>query len=168
MLPPLGIKDSATRKQIEQKLFQGARRHFINPLKTVNPNSAYANYISEKNLMNSDGTLNISEVVVVGQLMNVSHVICPIFKEIRPYHPQRISLQLTVIDTRTGETPAELSGVFDLRDQDIQDWFERYQKRLGNNDINDDTIRQNSHSPNEFQSFISDSCFELLSDSLPF
>ena len=167
LLPPLGIKDPALREKVRQKLYQGARRHFVNPLQVVNPDSSYANYITEKNLVTPDGTLNTSEVVIIGELMDVSHVICPMFLEIRPYPPQKISILVTVIDVKTGNVAAELSGTFDARDRDIRDWFGLYTGERGADYELEQEIDSKLLSPSEFQAFVADSCFSLLRENLP-
>ena len=168
LLPPMGIDDPLTRDRLQQQLFSSARRHFAKPLRVVSPGSAYSNYITERNLMNSDGTLNAPEVVMIGTLMNATHVICPIFEEIRPYSPQKITLNITIVDTETGQTPGELSAVFDARESDIREWFMDYSFRHKADGETEDDLNMKLRSPAEFQAFISDICFSMLAERLPF
>lgn len=168
LLPPLGISDLTESETIQQQLYSSARRHFAKPIRTVSKDSAYASYITERNLMNSDGTLNATEVVMIGKLMNATHVICPVFKEIKPYYPQKIILSITIVNTETGDTPAELSGVFDARESDVRDWFEDYSKRHKSKRETSDDLRMKLRSPAAFQAFVSDICFSMLGERLPF
>ncbi len=168
LLPPLGVKNTALRKGLQQQLFSGARRHFTHPLQLVSPESAYANYITEQNLINSDGTLNVSEIVMIGQLMNASHIICPQFQQIRPYHPQKIALSITVVETESGQVSVELSAIFDATERDVREWFSTYSKQHRTNSETKEDLLLKLRSPAAFQAFVSDKCFTMLGERLPF
>ena len=166
ILPPLGIDSPEVQRNFHQQLYSAAQRRFTTPLKIVLSNSAYAPYIDEDNLMRNDGTVNVAEVAIVGGLMNCSHVILPYVKEIRPYHPQRIDIQLIVIHSGADKVSAELSSVFDARESDVFRYFAQYSKSNGDSSKNEEDLRLKIKSPAAFQAFVADLCCTVMADRL--
>jgi hypothetical protein len=167
LLPPMGAADLKIRHDFQQQIFSSAQRHFTAPLQMATGNSAYAAYLSDSNLILPDGTFNLPEITSIGRLMNASHVICPYIREIRPYHPQQISLYITVIRMDTGEITADLSGVFDAGDPTVQDYFRRYRKANQTKDSSPHDLRMEMRSPALFQTFVSEMCCILMAEKLP-
>jgi len=168
ILPPLGIDDPDVQRSFHQQIYSAAQRRFTTPLKIVLASSAYAPYIDESNLVRNDGTLNIKEVAVIGALMNSSHVICPYVLELKPYHPQRIDIRLSVVNSGTGKVSAELSSVFDARENDVFDYFMEYSKSHQGLEESEEDLRLKIKSPTAFQAFVADLCNTVMADRLPF
>lgn len=166
LLPPLGIDHPDQRQRFYQHLYSGSLRRFSTPTKIIKPDSAYAPYVEDKNLIRSDGSLDIGEAAYIGALMNCSYVICPHVRELKPYHPQRIDIHLVLINTVTDEVCAEFSGVFDARESDIYEYFIEYSNaRKGKNESKDD-LGFKIKSPTAFQGFVSDMCGTVMAEKL--
>jgi hypothetical protein len=168
LIPPMGDISAEIQEQLHRRLFSSAQRHFMTPIRTVSADSAYAPYIAENNLMASDGTLNLQEIVILGRLMNTTHVMCPFILEARPYHPQRINIHITVIDITTAEAPVELSAVFDASEEDIRDTFYEFAKMHKRGDEIKKDLELQIHSPAMFQAFATDVLCNVLAEKLPF
>jgi len=166
LLPPLGIKDSETQRKLQQHLYSATQRHFYTPIKMVLADSSYAPYISKKNLIFDDGTINIEEIAFIGTLMNSSHILFPYVRELKPYHPQLLDIQLMLIDANTGKICAELTSVFDARESDVRTHFINYCMRQKNEQEPSDIQHFKIKSPDTFQAFVSEMCSAVMADEL--
>jgi hypothetical protein len=166
ILPPLGIEDRNLQTDFYHQLYSGAQRRFASPLKVIRPDSAYAPYIEDSNLMRNDGSLDIGEVAFLGALMNCSYVICPNVRELKPYHPQRIDISLLLINSGTGKICAEFTGVFDATNSDIYDYFIQYSNAHKGEKESKDDLGFKIKSPAAFQGFVSDMCGTVMADRL--
>jgi len=168
ILPPLGIDDPHVQRRFQQQLYSAAQRRFTTPLAIVLADSAYKPYIEESNLVRNDGLLNIEEVAIIGALMNCSYVICPYIRELKPYHPQRIDIRIVVVNAGNGKVSAELSSVFDARENDIFDYFIEHCESRKNPDESKDDLGLKIKSPAAFQAFVADMCSTVMAARLPF
>lgn len=167
LLPPMGAARPDVRRTFQQQLFSSAQRHFKAPIQLAAADSAYADYLSESNLMRPDGSLNLPEIASIGRLMKTSHVVCPSIREFRPYHPQKISLSITVVQVETGKITAELSGIFDANDPIVQNCFRDYRNDNKTKDSSPNDLRIDLRSPALFQTFVSDTCCTQMANQLP-
>ncbi|MDF7806395.1 hypothetical protein P4E94_03025 [Pontiellaceae bacterium B12219] len=166
LLPPLGIEARDLKTDFYHHLYSGAQRRFSSPLKVIRPDSAYAPYIEDSNLMRNDGSLDIGEVAFLGALMNCKYVICPNIRELKPYHPQRIDISLLLINSGTGKICAEFAGVFDAKNRDIYDYFIEYSNAHKSKNESKDDLGFKIKSPAAFQGFVSDMCGTVMADRL--
>lgn len=100
--------------------------------------------------------------------MGCSYVVCPLVRELRPYHPQNIHLEIIVIKVNTGKVCAELSGIFDARDQDVMDYFIRFCEANKARPEDPEDLAFRIKSPTTFQSFVADLSNSVLADKLAF
>jgi hypothetical protein len=168
ILPPLGISDPGIRNRFHLTLYGAAQRRFTAPVKLIMADSAYSPYVEENNLLLSDGTINLEEVSIIGNLMNTSYVICPFVRELKPYHPQRIDIRLIVVDAALSKECVELSSVFDAQDNDVLDYFMEYSESHKNKSESTDDLVFKIKSPAAFQAFVADMCTSVMADKLPF
>lgn len=166
ILPPLGLEDPNKQRDFHEKLYSAAQRRFKTPLKLVMADSSYAPYVTKNNLVKNDGTINAAEVAFIGALMNSSHVICPYIREMKPYHPQRIDINLMLIEAGTGKVCAEFTGVLDARESDIFDYFIEFSKMHKTDKESTDDLRFRIKSPNAFQAFTADMCCTVMAERL--
>jgi hypothetical protein len=157
LLPPLGIEDKNMSNSFHSALSSAMKRRLTTPLRIIEPDGAYAPYLEENNLIFSDGTINAAEASIIGKLMACDYVICPYIIELRPYHPQRLSIRLLVVCAETERMCAEITGFFDVSDNQIFDYFVTYSKANGFQGDPDD-LRFKIKSPATFQAFIADLC----------
>ncbi|MDZ8117244.1 hypothetical protein P9H32_01285 [Pontiella sp. NLcol2] len=166
LLPPLGIEDQNLQTDFYHHLYGGAQRRFASSLKIIRPDSAYAPYIEDRNLMRNDGSLDLKEVAFLGALMNCTYVICPNVREMIPYHPQRIDISLLLINSGTGKICAEFAGVFDAKNRDIYDYFIEYSNAHKSENESKDDLGFKIKSPAAYQAFVSDMCGTVMADRL--
>ncbi|QBG47412.1 hypothetical protein EGM51_08405 [Verrucomicrobia bacterium S94] len=166
VLPPLGMDNSDMKTAFYHQLYSGAQRRLASPLKIIRPDSAYAPYIADSNLIRNDGSLDIGEIAFIGSLMNCAYVICPNVHEIKPYHPQRIDIDLLFISSGTGKICAEFSGVFDAKNRDIYDYFIEYSDTNKRSNESKDDQAFKIKSPAAFQGFVADMCGTVMADRL--
>jgi hypothetical protein len=162
VVPPLGIVNEDQRRTFAKELYSSLQRHLRSPLKFVLADSAYAPYIAEDNLVQSDGTINIKEAALVGELMNCDYVICSYINSLTPYFPQRIDLRVLSIHTESITPFAEVSGAFDSRDSNISNRFTRYNEENRSPAESEDDLSYKLKSPVAFQRFVTDACSELI------
>jgi len=166
LLPPLGIEDPAQQHRFQEELYSAARRRFVSQLQTVMADSAYAPYVGASNLVRPDGSLDITEVAFLGALMDCNYVICPYARDFRPYHPQRIDIQMLVVNSGHAKVCAEFSGVLDAAERDTKDYFLEYSKtHKGRNESTDDLFFK-LKSPAAFQAFVADMCATVMAEEL--
>lgn len=165
LLPPLGIEDKNLSTSFHSALSAAMKRRLTTPLRIIEPDGAYAPYLDEQNLIFSDGTINATEVAIIGKLMACDYVICPYIIEFRPYHPQRISIRLLVVCTETQRMCAEITGVFDVSDNQIFDYFVTYNNANGFKGDPED-LRFKIKSPAVFQAFTADLCSTIVAEKL--
>ncbi len=165
LLSPMGIEDETLSYGFHSALSAAMKRRLATPLRIVEPDGAYAPYIEEDNLIFSDGTINAVEVAIIGKLMACDYVICPYVIELRPYHPQRISVRLLVVCTQTQRMCAEIVGVFDVSDEEIFEYFVEYNKANGFEGDPED-LRFKIKSPAAFQAFTADLCSMVTAEQL--
>lgn len=168
LLPPLGIKDPDLRDRIQRTLYSAAQRRFTVPIRMVSADSAYSPYVGRDNLIRNDGTFNLEEIAIIGNLMNTIYVICPHIRELKPYHPQLIDIQILIVDAANAKVCAELSGVFDARDNDTFDNFISYGTSHKKKDATEDDMAFQIQSPAAFQGFVADASFSVMAEQLPF
>jgi hypothetical protein len=168
LLPPLGIKKQELSQTFTQELYSSIQSHFKSPVAFISTDSVYAPYIAESNLILNDGTINVKEIALIGSLMGCTYIVCPQVKNINPYFPQRIDMQITIIHTKSSETVAELVGAFDARDSQVATYFERYNKENLTSKKDADALAYKLKSPTTFQSFVTDTCSELIHRKLAF
>ncbi|MDF7801346.1 hypothetical protein P4C99_17845 [Pontiellaceae bacterium B1224] len=166
ILPPLGIDDTKQQDAFYRQLYGGAQRRFATPFKVIRPDSAYAPYIADNNLMRNDGSLDIGEIAFLGALMNCTHVICPNVRELNPYHPQRIDLSLIIINSGSSKVCAELTAVFDAKESDVFDYFIQYSTNHKQENESKDDLGFKIKSPVAFQGFVADMCTTVIADKL--
>jgi hypothetical protein len=166
ILPPFGLENPDVQRAFQDRLFSCAQRRFQTPLRLVSSNSAYAPYITGENLVRNDGSLNTSELAFIGALMNCTHVIFPVIREYRPYHPQRIDIQLVLINSGHAKICAELSTVLSASDADVANCFLEYGKANKVQSENKAGQIFNIKSPAAFQDFVADICVTVMADEL--
>ncbi len=166
ILPPFGIDNPDVQRAFQDRLFSCAQRRFKTPLRLVSNNTVYAPYITGENLMRNDGSLNTSEVAFIGALMNCTHVIFPIIRDYRPYHPQRIDIHLTLINSGHAKICAELSTVLSASDSDVANCFLKYSQANKVQDKNAVGQTFNIKSPSAFQDFVADMCITVMAEEL--
>ena len=168
LLPPLGLDDPEQQSLFHEQLYRASLRRFSIPIKEIPPNSAYAPYITEGNLLRSDGTLNLKEIAIIGNLMGATYVICPHVRSMRIYHPQCIDLRIVVINARTDTICAELSGVFDAQDRDVVEYFNQFCKANKKEPEEETDLSFRLKSPSTFQAFAADMSSTVLAKQLMF
>ncbi|MBN2164478.1 MAG: hypothetical protein JXR25_04875 [Pontiellaceae bacterium] len=168
LLPPLGMEDETQRSRFHEQLSRAMLRRFSTPVKEIAPDSAYAPYITGGNLLLSDGTLNLKEIAIIGNLMGASYVICPHVRSIRIYHPQCIDLRIVVINARTDTVCAELSAVFDAQDRDVVEYFNEFCKANKKEPEEETDLSFRLKSPSTFQAFAADTSSTVLAEKLMF
>ena len=168
LLPPLGLENPDERDRLQKTLYSAAQRRFTVPINMISSDSAYAPYTDESNLICSDGTINLDEISIIGNLMNTVYVICPYVRELKPYHPQRIDIKILVIDASKNQLCAELSSVFDAQDNDTFDYFMEYSQSHKNKGESYDDLTFRIKSPAAFQAFVADMCSSVMAEKLPF
>jgi len=80
---------------------------------------AYAPYVTVDNLVSEDGRPVLEELARVGGLAGASHVLFIRLHEFRPYPPQRIFMEWTLLDVRTRTLVLGLIGGMDASEQTV-------------------------------------------------
>lgn len=88
-------------------------------LRTPLEDGPYAPYMDYANIVQEDGRLHHADLQRIGHLARASHVLIMRVVDYRPYHPQRIIMEWSMLDVRTGRTVLQLAGCVDAMEQRV-------------------------------------------------
>jgi hypothetical protein len=99
------VLDSAVRQELQQVLPGSIRK--------LAQEGRYSRYAAESNLLLEDGRICVDELTRIGRIAGVSHVLVVRILDYRPYHPQRLVMEWSLLDVDKQSPVLVLSGGVD-------------------------------------------------------
>lgn len=153
LLPPVGDVSPALSGLVTGHLHQELQQLIPGAVHIPEQRGAYADYTTKDNLVADDGKPIIEELVQMGRMAGASHVLLIRLFEFRPYPPQRIFMEWTLIDVQQQVARLLLIGGIDAAEQNVlvaADQFLRERRARPYNAENLDFLLR---SPREYSSF---------------
>ncbi len=122
-------------------------------LRTPLEDGPYARYMDDASIVQEDGRLHHADLLRIGRLARASHVLVMRVVDYRPYHPQRIIMEWSMLDVRSGRTVLQLAGTVDAMEQRVlisADKYLRDRRAVPYNTANLDVMLR---SPRQYSAF---------------
>ncbi len=166
LLPPLGDMPVDNVAQLQKHIHQEMLNYFRAPVYTISPDGRMKEYLDADNLLLHSGQFDIEEVSRLGELLGVSHVLCVLVRQFRPYPPQVLALSLVMVKTETREVAAEMDATFDASQQEVILAADQYlQTRLAR-EYSAQNLDILLRSPTQYSGFVSAYCCRILAQVL--
>ena len=166
LLPISGSMSESSAQLLQQDFFREACNYLPANVCTLPASARAATYASANNLYPDGITLDVQEACRLGALLNVNYVIAVQVREYRPYHPQILTLRLSLLDVTARHMRICMEAAFDARQQQlvtaIGDYLQARRARKYDNTNLEIMLR----SPAEYAAFSAAFCCQSLSETL--
>lgn len=153
LLPPIGDTPVDVVREFPLIMWQELQQIIPGAVRMPRLDGAFSDYYQFDNVVADNGDINIEELIRIGMHANSSHVLLPVIITYRPYPPQKITMQWTLLDIREREIVLLLVGTLDASEQRVviaADSFLRQRKAYP---YNSDTLDVLLSSPHAFTGF---------------
>jgi hypothetical protein len=167
LLPITGDLPENQARRLQQDFFREACNYLPANIIELKDQAQPAGYASRNNLYPDGLTLDVREACRLGALLGVTHVIAVYVREYRPYHPQVLTLRLSLIDVRAQRLRVNMEAAFDATQQQLLTSLADYlqQRRARKNDTTNLDVMLRS--PAEYAAFAASFCCKSLAQTLP-
>ncbi len=166
LLPVTGDTPEATALLLQQDFFREACNYLPANVCLLPVNARAASYASENNLYPDGITLNAQEACRLGALLGANYVLAVQVRECRPYHPQVLTLRISLLDVTARRIRVCMEAAFDARQQQLVtamgDFMQARRARKYDNTSLDIMLR----SPAEYRAFAASFCCQSLANTL--
>jgi hypothetical protein len=151
---------------LQQNFFREACNYLPANIIELKDNVRPAGYATRNNLYPDGITLDVREASRLGALLGVTHVLAVYVREYRPYHPQVLTLRLSLIDVRAQRQRVNMESAFDATQQQLMTTMADYlqQRRARKNDTT--SLDVMLRSPAEYAAFAASFCCKRLAQTL--
>ena len=166
LLPVTGELPETQARMLQQNFFREACNYLPANIIELKDNVRPAGYATRNNLYPDGITLDVREASRLGALLGVTHVLAVYVREYRPYHPQVLTLRLSLIDVRAQRQRVNMESAFDATQQQLMTTMADYlqQRRARKNDTT--SLDVMLRSPAEYAAFAASFCCKSLAQTL--
>lgn len=164
VLPPVGELPADLRKQLHLIISQQLQQLIPGAVMSHALTSSLAAYTTTAALRTSDGQINLNEAVRLGRLTDASHVLMVDIIECRPYPPQKLAMEWTVIDTQKTVALIKMIGLCDAAEQNTLAAADRFLLSRRSRPYEKANLDLIMNSPREYHSFVVAVAVEMLKD----
>jgi hypothetical protein len=172
LIPPVGDVPHELSEVVLMNLRQELQQVLPGVVHVPERRGAYAAYMIDENLVSDDGRPVLAELARVGRGADASHVLFVRLHEFRPYPPQRIFMEWTLIDVRTQTMALGLIGGIDASQQSVLAAADRFLRSRRALPYTSESLDLLVRSPREYSSFAVAQAIAVLkvdiaSDAIP-
>lgn len=153
LTPPVGDVPHVLSESLLMSLRQELQQVLPGIVQVPEPRGSYAAYVTGENLVSDDGRPVLEELARVGGLAGASHVLFIRLHEFRPYPPQRIFMEWTLMDVRTQTLTLGLIGGIDASEQTVLVAADRFLRERRALPYTSESLDFLLRSPREYSSF---------------
>lgn len=117
LVPPAGEIPPELAEVFMHSLRQELQQILPGSVQVPESRGTYASYVTEGNLLLDSGRPNTEELARMGGVAEASHVLFVRLLDFRPYPPQRISMEWTLVDVKAEAERLLLVGGMDASEQ---------------------------------------------------
>ncbi len=153
VLPPVGNLSEEQENMFFLSLWQELQQILPGAIRAPKTDGPFAGYIRTDNIFLDDGRMAMGELERIGRLANTSHLLVVRIVEYRPYHPQRIAMEWSLLDVEKEQIVLIMVGGLDAAEQKVlvaADGFLRSRRARPYNTGNLDLLLR---SPREYSGF---------------
>ncbi len=119
LLPPVGEAPGDIVREFPLLLWQELQQVLAGAVRMPRPGGVYVQYADVNNLVSDHGLVNTEELARIGFLAGASHVLLPKIVDYRPYHPQRITMELLLLRVVDQSVVMVIVGSLDASEQRV-------------------------------------------------
>ena len=153
LLPPVGFESEEQSTQWMLALWQELQQNLPGIVRTPDPEGPYAPYTREGNLLMDDGRINEDELERIGRMADASHLLIARIIHYRPYHPQSIVMEWTLLDVQKKKRVLILAGGLDASEQKVLRAADQYVRQRRSDPTTAGSLDVLLRSPREYGRF---------------
>lgn len=154
LLPPMGGIPDAMVSAFGMTLWQELQQILPGRVRSLRADGRYAGYADAINLLGDDGRVVDAEIVRLGKLARVSHVLLPRIIDYKPYHPQSMVMEWRLVDTRRERTIMIIAGGLDVSEQRVLSRADSYLRDRKAKPYTSNNLDMLLRSPRGFSGFV--------------
>lgn len=166
LLPPVGAMPEVMSEPFALTLWQELQQTLPGRVINLRENGRYAAYADSVNLLADSGHVMASEVVRLGKLADVTHVLLPRIVDYSPYHPQRMIMEWRLFDVHRERTVLIVVGGLDASEQRVMSRADSYLRDRKAKSYNAANLDMLLRSPREFNGFAIAEASEVLEERI--
>ena len=155
LLPLLGFESEEQSTQWMLAIWQELQQNLPGIVRTPRSDGLYAPYTSARNLVMDDGRIDGDELERIGRLAGASHLLVVRVISYRPYPPQSIIMEWTLLDVKEKQPVLILAGAMDASEQKVLNAANNYVNDRRSNPSTSGNIDVVLRSPREYSRFVS-------------
>ncbi len=167
LLPVTGDLSEDEAKRLQQDFFREACNYLPASVSQLPANARAATFASAKNLYHDGLTLDVQEACRLGSLLNVNYVMVVQVRDYRPYHPQELSLRLSLLDVAAQRMRISMDASFDARQQQLVTAIGDYLQERRARKYDTTSLEIMLRSPAEYTAFAASFCCRSLASVIP-
>ena len=166
LLPIIGDMSEASTQLLQQDFFREACNYLPANVSLLPANVRAATYASANNLYPDGITLNVQEACRLGALLGVNYVLAVQVRDYRPYHPQVLTLRLSLLDVNARRLRICMEAAFDARQQQLVTAMSDYLQARRARKYDTNSLEIMLRSPAEYAAFSASFCCQSLASTL--
>lgn len=153
LLPPIGFQTEEQSQQWMLAIWQELQQNLPGIVRAPRSDGPYAPYIRADNLVMEDGRVDGNELERIGRMAGASHLLLMRVINYRPYHPQCIIMEWTLLDVVERRPVLILAGGLDASEQKVLEAANRYVRNRRSDPASAGNVEVLLRSPREYSRF---------------
>ena len=153
LLPPIGFQTEEQSQQWMLSIWQELQQNLPGIVRAPRSDGPYAPYIRADNLVMEDGRIDGNELERIGRMAGASHLLLMRVISYRPYPPQGIIMEWTLLDVKERQPVLILAGGLDASEQKVLEAANRYVRTRRSDPASAGNIEVLLRSPREYSRF---------------
>ena len=153
LLPPIGFQAEEQSQQWLLSIWQELQQNLPGIVRAPKNDGPYAPYIRADNLVMEDGRIDGNELERIGRMAGASHLLLMRVINYRPYPPQCIIMEWTLLDVKERRPILILAGGLDASEQKVLEAAKRYVRNRRSDPATAGNVEVLLRSPREYSRF---------------
>ena len=166
LLPVSGALSDSAAQLLQQDFFREACNYLPASVSLLPARARAATYAAAKNLYPDGITLDVQDACRLGAQLNFSYVLVVQVREYRPYHPQILTLRISLLEVATQRTRICMEAAFDAKQQQLITAMGDYLQERRARKYDNTSLEIMLRSPGEYTAFAASFCCQSLTASL--
>lgn len=153
LLPPVGFESEEQSTQWMLAIWQELQQNLPGIVRTPRTDGPYTPYTRTRNLVMEDGRIDENELERIGRMAEASHLLLVRIINYRPYHPQCVIMEWTLLDVEKKQSVLIVAGGLDAAEQKVLNAAANYVRNRRSEPSSAGSLDVLLRSPREFSRF---------------